>query len=226
MAAAVLVAPLTARGQTAPEGEPGSTSGEAAGGSSGWRLYPREKHLLFCATASTAYRINDPFAVGRLAPPTLTVDAAFTLVHLGRFQFGPYLGLQIGFDRGGTQTQFAVVPGAVIQRRFSNLFAFNARVGVPIGIVRGNCPSFQLDATGREGMGAAVNRRFVQVPDTSFCPAVSPGVELAAGGALYLLSGFAVTAEVSFNMYFGDGGIIYPLIGGGIGLLFDYEVLP
>jgi hypothetical protein len=51
-------------------------------------------------------------------------------------------------------------------------------------------------------------------------------VELAAGGALYLLSGFAVTAEVSFNMYFGDGGIIYPLIGGGIGLLFDYEVLP
>ena len=49
---------------------------------------------------------------------------------------------------------------------------------------------------------------------------------LAAGGALYLLSGFAVTAEVSFNMYFGDGGIIYPLIGGGIGLLFDYEVLP
>lgn len=225
MAAAVLITPWAASGQTAPDVEPGMSPDGASGSASGWRLYPREKHLLLRATASTAYRINDPFAVGRLAPPTLTLDAALTLAHLGRFQIGPYLGLQIGFDRG-TQTQFAVVPGAVIQRRFSNLFAFNARVGVPVAIVRGNCPALPLDATGREGMGALANRRFVQVPDTSFCPAVSPGIEVAAGGALYLLSGFAVTAEVSFNMYFGDGGLIHPFIGGGIGLLFDYEVLP
>lgn len=226
MAAAMLLAPWTARGQTASEVEPGTASGNASGSTSGWRLYPREKHLLLRAMASTAYRINDPFAVGRLAPPTLTIDGAFTLLHFGQFQFGPYLGLQIGFDRGGAQPQFAVTPGAVLTRRFSPLFALNARVAVPLAIVRGYCPPFALDASTRRGMGAVQFQNVVQVPDTSYCPELSVGIEAAAGAALYIRSGFAVTAEVSFDLFFGDGGIVYPNIGGGIGLLFDLEVIP
>lgn len=227
MAAAVLIAPWTARGQTAPEVEPGTPSGNTSGSTSGWRLYPREKHLLLRAVASTAYRINDPFAIGRLAPPTLTIDGAFTLLHFGQFQFGPYLGLQIGFDRGGAQPQFAVTPGVVLTRRFSSLFALNARVAVPLAIVRGYCQPFALPApTDLQGMGSVMNRAVVQVPDTSYCPELSVGVQAAAGAAFYIRSGFAVTAEVSFDLFFGDGGIIYPLLGGGIGLLFDFEVIP
>lgn len=226
MAAAVLLAPWTARGQTAPEVEPGAASGDASGSTSGWRIYPRERHLLLRATGSTAYRINDPFATGRLAPPTLTVDAAYTFLNVGRFQIGPYLGLQIGFDRGGAQPQFAVTPGAVVNRRLGSVVALNARLAVPLAIVRGYCPPFALNADGRVGMGSVMNRNVVSVPDTSYCPELSVGVQVAAGGAFYIRSGFAVTAEVAFDVFFGDGGIVYPQIGGGIGLLFDYEVLP
>lgn len=226
MAAAVLGAPVAARGQTVSEAEPGAGTGGAAGTSSGWRLYPREKHLIMRVTGGTAVRLVDPFGVGRLAPSTLTVDAAFTLVHLGRFQLGPYLGLQVGFDGGGAQPQYAVVPGAVLTRRFSEVFGLNLRVGVPVAIVRGNCDPFPLPAQGFTGRGSVTNRGVVNVPDTSYCPTVSPGIEAAVGAAIYLRAGFAVTAEVNFNMYFGDGNIAYPFVGGALGLLFDYEVIP
>lgn len=226
MATAVLLAPLAARGQTASEVEPGVASGGASDASSGWRLYPREKHLLVRVMGGAAARLNDPFGVGRLAPPTLTVDAAFTLAHIGRFQIGPYLGFQVGFDRNGAQPQYAVVPGAVLTRRFSDLFGFNVRVGVPIAIVRGNCDPFPIPAQGYTGRGSVMNRGVVQVPDTSFCPTVSPGIEAAVGAALYLRSGFALTAEVNFDLYFGDNNIAYPFIGGSLGFLFDYEVIP
>ena len=55
---------------------------------------------------------------------------------------------------------------------------------------------------------------------------VAVGLELGGGAAYYLTSGFALTGELSFGMYFGDRGTVYPNLGVGIGVLIDWEVLP
>lgn len=52
------------------------------------------------------------------------------------------------------------------------------------------------------------------------------GFEAAVGGAFYIRSGLAITAEAVFDLYLGNGGSVYPIIGGGLGILVDYEVLP
>lgn len=223
-AAAAALAPAIAAAQPA---EP--AMGEAAAPSGRWQVRPRERHVFLRVEGGLSARLSDPFSFGALAPPSVLVQASFPFLHLGGFLLGPSLGVQGGIDANGAQG--AVQPGVTLHRRFTERWAANARVDVPILITRGACPPpgalpVPVGRTDLQGMGVQGNRNSVPVPGTGYCPTVAVGVEAAVGGAFYLTSGFAITAEAIFDVYFGDGGLTYPLIGGGLGVLFDYEVLP
>lgn len=55
---------------------------------------------------------------------------------------------------------------------------------------------------------------------------VSVGLELGLGAAVYLTSGIALTGELTGDIYFGDSMRVYPVVGLGLGLMVDYELLP
>lgn len=226
-AAAVLVAAAPAAAQTPrDETEPnrGAASEEGGARSGAWRHYPSERHILVRAGANVGARLSDPFAQGALAPITPYVEGTYAFVHLGSFLLGPTLNFQTGIDKTGAQ--FAIQPAATLYRRFNNLLGFTARVGVPLLVTRGACETDWLPTTNRLGGGVLPNRNRIPVPGSGYCPALSVGVEAGVSGALYIRSGLAITLEASFNVYFGDGGLIYPVGGGGLGILVDYEVLP
>lgn len=220
--AAVVLAP------TLVSAQPAESVG-ANGASSGWRVLPRERHVLLRVEGAVAARLSDPFSFGALAPPSVLVQGAFPFVHLGSFLLGPALGVQAGVDANGAQVAFQ--PGVTLYRRFTERWSANARVGVPILLTRGACPvpgALPVPA-GRadlQGHGVQGNRNSVPVPGAGYCPTAAVGLEAAVGGAFYLTTGFAITAEAIFDLYFGDGSLTYPLVGGGLGVLFDYELLP
>ena len=194
--------------------------------SSGWELQPRERHILVRAEATVAGRFLDPYSYGRLAPPGLLVDGTFAFLHVGRFLLGPSLGFQAGWDQNGGQ--YAVQPGAMLYRRFTNAIAAHARVAVPLMVTRGTCerPAPITVTSQFIGAGYGGNRTQVQPPAWGFCPELSVGVEAAVGAAYYVRSGIAITAEAVFDLYFGNGGSVAPILGGGLGVLIEYEVLP
>lgn len=212
--------------QTVPDAsEPGSAGAEQTPTQGGWRLYPNERHILVRAEATVGARLNDPYAAGGLAPISPLLEGSYQFLHVGSFLMGPTLGFQAGFDATGAQ--FAVQPGWQVYRRFAGRFAATARASIPILITRGACQADRVRAdNGFPGFGFSLNRTTLPVPSAGYCPTASVGVELGAGGSLFITSGVALTAEVIFDTYFGDSGIVFPIIGGGLGVMVDYEVLP
>ncbi|MDO9020257.1 MAG: hypothetical protein Q8S73_43765 [Deltaproteobacteria bacterium] len=197
--------------------------------SSGWTVHPSERHILVRTQFGIGARLRDPFSYGVLSPPSVLVQGTYAFLHLGKFLLGPSLGLQGGIDGNGAQ--IAVQPGVQIYRRFTDVIAAHARVDVPLLITRGACqrsPGLMVPAGSPQwvGSGIAANRGVVYPPGWGYCPELSVGFEVAAGAAFYVRSGLAVTAEAIFDLYLGNGGSIYPIIGGGVGILVDYEVLP
>ena len=79
---------------------------------------------------------------------------------------------------------------------------------------------------GFPGYGYSLNRTTLPVPSAGYCPTLGLGVEVGVGAAFYVTSGIAITAEGIFDVYFGDSRIVFPIVGGGLGVMVDYEVLP
>jgi hypothetical protein len=178
--------------------------------------------------ATTAARLVDPYAQGSLGPVGAFVDGTLTLFHGGRFHFGPSLGLQLGFD--ASVSQLAIQPGFGVFARLSPRVAVHGRIGVPLLVTRGLCPDeapleIPVGMGQLRGGGIAPNQGVVRVPGAGYCPTLAVGVELGAGAAFYLTSGLALTGEVTFDFYRGDT-VGFPLVGGGLGILMDLEVLP
>lgn len=195
----------------------------------GWVTQPNERHVLVRAEFGIGARIRDPYSYGRLSPPSVLVDATYAFLHAGRFLLGPSLGLQGGIDANGPQ--IAVQPGIQMYRRLTDAWNVHARVGVPLLITRGVCArpaglAVPVDRPQWVGSGISANRNMVYPPGWGYCPELAVGVEVGAGGAFYIRSGLAITAEAVFDVYFGSGGAAYPIVGGGLGILVDYEVLP
>jgi hypothetical protein len=225
--AAALSTPM-ALAQTPPDAvEPGAAGaeGEQPSTQGGWALYPHERHILVRAEATLGARLNDPYAAGSLAPITPLLEGSYQFLHVGRFLMGPSLGFQAGFDATGAQ--FAIQPGWQVYRRFAGRVAVTGRASLPILITRGACAADRVRAdNGFPGFGFSLNRTTLPVPSSGYCPTASVGIELGAGGAFFITSGVALTAEVIFDTYFGDSGIVFPIFGGGVGVMVDYEVLP
>lgn len=204
-------------------------AGDPPRASGGWAVQPGERHVLVRAQFGIGARLRDPFSYGVLSPPSVLLQGTYAFAHVGKFLLGPSLGLQGGLDANGPQ--FAVQPGVQIYRRFTDAVSAHARVDVPLLITRGACerpPALMLPPGSPQwvGSGVAPNRGVVRSPGWGFCSELSVGVEVAVGGAFYVRSGLAVTAEAIFDLYLGNGRSIYPIIGGGLGILVDYEVLP
>ena len=227
-AAATALAAPQAYAQTVPDAtEPTGEAVEAQspGAQGGWTLYPNERHLLVRAEATLGARLNDPYAAGVLAPVSPFVEATYQFLNVRRFQMGPSLGFQAGFDASGAQ--FSIQPGWHVLRRFTERLAVTARADIPILITRGACAADRVRADqGFPGFGHPLNRQTLPVPSAGYCPTVAVGVEVGAGAAFYVTSGVAITAEAIFDLYFGDSGIVFPILGGGVGVMVDYEVLP
>lgn len=229
LVAAVALATPQVVAQTAHDPtEPGATPAPAEASpatESGWRRYPGERHILVRGEATVGMRLNDPYAAGTLAPPGGYLQGSFLFLHAGPFLMGPALGFQAAAD--GIGPQFAVQPGWQALARLSGRFGVTVRAEIPVLITRGACPVERVPADpGFQGHGVEINRTTLPVPSTGYCPTVSLGLELAGGAAVYLTSGVALTGEVIFDMYFGDSFIPFPVLGGGLGLMVDYEVLP
>lgn len=203
--------------------------GDPPAPSSGWTVHPGERHILVRTQFGIGARLRDPFSYGVLSPPSVLVEGTYAFLHVGRFLLGPSLGLQGGLDRNGPQ--LAIQPGVQIFRRFTAAVAAHARIDVPLLITRGACErqAGLMIPTGSPqwvGNGIAPNRSVVYPPGWGYCSELAVGFEAAVGGAFYVRSGLAVTAEAIFDLYLGNGGAVYPVIGGGLGILVDYEVLP
>ncbi len=213
--------------QTAPEGAEMGAGGQTP--PSAWPVYPRERHVWVRAEYATGVRLRDPFGQGRLAPHSLLVQGSFGFVHLGQWILGPSLGVQVGI--ASPFTQIGIQPGVTIHRRLSHRLALTGRVDLPLFITKGGAEIAGLlpVPSGRPneiGMGSPGFINNVPYPTGGYNPALAPGIEVAAGVAVYLRAGLAVTAEAIVNTYFGDSQFVYPIVGGGVGLLFDYEMLP
>lgn len=219
-AAAALAAP-TVGAQTAPD----MTEPAPAAPAGGWRLYPRERHITVRAEFVAGLRLSDPYAQGRAAPFGALLGGSFLFVKAGPLLMGPSLGVQLGFDPVGAQA--AIQPGWQALWRVSPRFGLTGRVEIPFLITPGACPVDRVMADpGFVGQGYDFNRNTLPVPSAGTCPTLAVGAELGVGAALYVTSGIALTAEAMFDMYFGDSFLFFPVFGGGVGVLVDYEVLP
>ncbi len=222
------VAILTAAGpvaaQSLSEGDEASAAVQPSGNPS-WPVYPSERHVLIRGEATAGLRASDPFSLGALTPVSAFVEGTYAFLKVGSFLFGPSLGIQAGFSPAGGQ--YTLQPGVAGYRRFSPTFAMTARIDVPILLTAGDCGTLGLQPSGSNmGSGISDNVNFVHVPNTGYCPTTSVGIEAAVGAAYYLRAGLALTGEITFDYYVGDGMLGYPIVGLGLGVLFDYEVLP
>jgi len=226
LASFLFAAPVLA--QEAPAGESMGAEGQPPP-TSAWRVYPRERHIWLRAEYATGVRLRDPFGQGALAPHSLLVQGSFGFVHLGSWILGPSLGVQVGI--ASPFTQIGVQPGVTIHRRLSHRLALTGRFDIPLFFTKGATEiGGLLPVPGTRpnefGMGTLAFQRNIPYPTGSYNATLAPGLEVAAGVAYYLRAGVAVTAEVVVSTYLGDSQFVYPIVGGGVGLLFDYEMLP
>jgi hypothetical protein len=220
-AAAVALAAPSVGAQTAPD----MTEPTQSQPSSGWRLYPNERHITVRAEAVAGLRLSDPYAQGSAVPFGALLQGSYLFMKAGPLLMGPSLGLQLGFDPVGTQA--AIQPGWHALWRLMPRLGLTGRVDIPLLITPGGCPVDRVPADPTfMGQGFPINTTTLPVPSAGTCPTFAFGAELGVGAAFYITSGVAITAEATFNMYFGDSFLFFPIFGGGLGLMVDYEVLP
>lgn len=234
-----LLASSAAFAQTGAEGEGASASGPPAPGE--WRAYTNERHITARLQGGIGLRLYDPFSAGALAPGWIHAQAGFNFITAGNVRMGPTLGGQLGLDLGHSGLQGTLQPGWQIHYRPSARWAILARADFSLAFTRTWDPARDacIYLTGQAPRPGQPDTRAVTVQDpcmpSNMLPArvpygVGPALALGfeAGGAFayYLTGGFALTAELNAAMYFGDSGTTAPLLGIGIGAMFDYELLP
>jgi hypothetical protein len=234
----VLAASSTAFAQV--DDETASRSASAAP-ASGWQAYPRERHVLGRLQGGVALRLFDPYSAGVLAPGWIHGQAAYLFLNAGRYRMGPTLGAQLGLDPGHSPPQGALQFGWTAMTRLTPRMALIGRVELPLVFTRswdptldtciylpGNAPRpGQPDTRVPQVQGQCQPSNMIpaRVPYGSV-PALAVGVEAGASFAYFVTSGLAVTAELNGGAFFGDSGVTTPLIGVGLGVLVDHELLP
>ncbi|MBL8600996.1 MAG: hypothetical protein JNK72_03635 [Myxococcales bacterium] len=174
-------------------------------------------------------RLRDPFAQGALAPPSVLVQGSYALWQFGQWSLAPSLGVQVGL--GSPFVHAVIQPGVTVHRRINSMFGVHARLDVPLALTRAGVEPVTYvpvpaSRPNEIGAGTTFRRTNVPVPDVNQNLTLAPGLEVAAGASLYVRAGLALTAEVIFNGYLGDSLYFYPIVGGGLGVLVDYEILP
>ena len=86
LAAAVFTGGATAYAQPREDNEPGGATPATEEGASpsGWRVYPRERHILVRLEATGAARLSDPLNHGAVGPISGFVQGSYAFLHLGR----------------------------------------------------------------------------------------------------------------------------------------------
>jgi hypothetical protein len=209
----------TRRPTAAAEGPAESSTGVTI--PDGWPVISGEKHLMARITGGGAIRLLDPWGSGAFAPPWMLVQGSFLFGAGGPVRLGLSVGGQLGFDQGRSGMQYALQPGLVALIRPSGSIGLLARLDVPILFTRGQNTIEQL-GSGTDGLTGHSPIRY---------PADRPivatmGFELGLGATYFITSGFGIVLEVNTSLYLGDSGFSYPLLGGGLGLVVDYELLP
>ena len=79
----------------------------------------------------------------------------------------------------------------------------------------------------REGGIEQVHRSFGDhLPDRPFAKPNRTVIELGIGGVYYVTSGIGVSLEINGGAYFGDSFFTMAYLGGALGVVVDYELLP
>jgi hypothetical protein len=231
--------PALAQSAGEPPAEGGATSSAPAAGE--WRSYPNERHVLARLQGGIGLRLFDPYSAGVLAPGWIHAQGGFLFINAGKLRMGPTLGAQLGLDLGHSGLQGAVQLGWTLMYRPATRWAIMGRVDVPIVFTHSWDPTRDacIYLPGAAPRPGAPDTRSAQVQDPclpsnmlparvpyGIVPAVAVGVEAGGSFAYFLTGGFALTAELSAGIYFGDSGTSTPVLGLGIGAMFDYELLP
>lgn len=227
-----------AQSEASESTEGGAAAGPAAGE---WRSYANERHVLARLQGGVGLRLFDPYSAGVLAPGWIHAQGGYLFVNVGKLRMGPTLGAQLGIDPGHSGLQGAVQPGWTLQYRSSPRWAILARLDIPFVITHTWNPANDA-CIYLPGMRPAAGQPDPRVPVVQdpcqpsnmlparvpygISPAIAIGVEAGGTFAYYLTGGFALTAEVNAGLYFGDSSVSLPVVGVGLGALFDYELLP
>lgn len=190
---------------------------------SAWPTYPSERHIIGRLMGGAGLRLNDAYGAGLNTPPYVLVDGQFLFLNAGNIHMGPTVGVHLGFNSGhadGVQT--GIVPGWSAHWRLARPFALTARFGLPIVITRGLTTTQAVDDPRNN---SSVMYTPAQAPVGSTTE-VGLGFELGVGGIYYITSGIGVTAEINGGLYLGNSFYTFPYVGGAVGLVIDYELLP
>jgi hypothetical protein len=236
-----MMASSTAIAQSAVEPVSGAEAISIVPAAGEWRSYPNERHVLTRLQGGIGLRLFDPYSAGVLAPGWIHAQGGFLFINAGKLRMGPTLGAQLGLDLWHSGLQGAVQPGWTLMYRSATRWAIMGRVDVPFVLTRSWDPArdaciYLPGAAPRPGMP---DTRSAQVQDPCMpsnmlparvpygvVPAVAVGVEAGGSFAYFLTGGFALTAELSAGIYFGDSGVSIPVLGLGLGTMFDFELLP
>jgi hypothetical protein len=233
-----LAASSTAFAQVDDESASRASEAPASGG---WASYPRERHLLGRLQGGIALRLFDPYSAGALAPGWIHGQAGYLFLNVGRFRMGPTLGGQLGLDPGHSRPQGALQPGWTAMTRLNPRMALLGRIDLPLVFTRSWDPAQDtcIYLPGNPPRPGQPDTRVPQVqaqcqPSNMIparvpygaVPALAVGLEAGATFAYFLTSGLALTAELNGGVFFGDSGVTTPLLGVGLGVLVDHELLP
>lgn len=220
--AAMVTASAPAFAQSTGEGEPRAE--QPAAPAAGYPAYPGERHIFARAVGGVGAQFNNAWGQGVLAPIYGEAHVGFTFINAGPMRLGFELGGQVGVAVGAHMPpQYTLNPGVVGMVRFTPALALTVRLDVPILFTRGLT---QYSSIAAQMPNAILNTGPTVYAPTGRTYSVGFGLEAGIGLAYYLTAGFALTAEVSPTLYFGDAFYTYPGVAGAIGVLFDYEVMP
>jgi hypothetical protein len=152
---------------------------------------------------------HDEYQQDTLAPVFIDAFGAYVFEGRGTFRHGVGLGLSLNLTDDGTRQ---LGPGEGEQLVVAPSYLALLR------LVGGEVPD-------------VVTYGKVSLP-LSVSPDLSPGLEVAFGGAYMLTAGLGIYAEVGVSAFLGGGSrggddvTIHPLVSGELGVLIDYELLP
>ncbi|MBL8681201.1 MAG: hypothetical protein JNK05_18635 [Myxococcales bacterium] len=211
------------------EGEGGGGSANAAPAAGEWRTYRNERHVIARLQGGPAFRLYDPFSAGAIGPGWIHAQGGFLFLNVGKLRMGPSLGGQLGLDLGHSGLQGTIQPGWSLMFRPSPRWAILGRVDFSMAFVRTSVFANDLCVYNRPVnpiVPCAADNMMPARLAYGTTTAVAMGFEAGGTFAFFLTGGVALTAELNTGVYFGDSGTSAPLIGLGLGALFDYELLP